>query len=252
MTFLYVDSHCHLDKYSRPHIVARAAARDRVQAIAVTELPSSFRRFKAHLGQPSGVQLAVGFHPLALSRSVLRERDLFVQNLPMCDFVGEIGLDYARGSSERAKQRETLGWILDREGIDRKVLSVHSRGAERDVIAALAGSHFRAILHWYTGTSVIVEKALEIGLYFSINASMLRTKKGKRLIEVIPPNRILTETDGPYGYVGGCPATPSSVPGVVESIASAWDVSYCLARSMIWENWTTLLGSAIGSSPPRH
>ena len=176
----------------------------------------------------------------------------FAENLPMCDFVGEIGLDYSKGSYERTKQREVLGWILDREDIDRKVLSVHSRGAERDVIAALTGSsNVKAILHWYTGPSVLVEKALEMGLYFSMNALMLRTKRGRRLIEVIPRNRILTETDGPYGYVGRCPATPSAIPGIVESIASAWDVSHCLARSMIWENWTTLLGSAIASSPPK-
>ena len=82
------------------------------RAVAVTELPSVFRRFKAYLGQPAGIHLAVGFHPLAVARSAQRERVIFSENLPMCDFVGEIGLDYSRGSSERIKQREILGWIL--------------------------------------------------------------------------------------------------------------------------------------------
>ena len=251
MTLFYVDSHCHLDQYSKPHVVARVAAGDEVHIVAVTELPSVYKRFRAHLGRPTGVHLAVGFHPLAVSGSALRERFLFAQNLPMCDFVGEIGLDYANGSSKPTKQRETLRWILDREGIDRKVLSVHSRCAEDDVIAALAGSHVKAILHWYTGPTVLVEKALETGLYFSINASMLRTKKGRWLMEVIPRNRVLTETDGPYAYVGRRPATPSAIPGIVESIASIWGVSHYFARSMIWKNWITLLESAMGSSPPR-
>ena len=244
MTFLYVDTHCHLDQYAKPHIVAQAAAHDRVQAVAVTELPSTYRRFKSHLGRPEGVHFALGFHPLVLSGSGSREKVLFAQTLPMCDFVGEIGLDYAKSSLDRPKQREILGWILDMEDIDRKVLSVHSRGAEKDVITALSGTKANAILHWYTGPSALVEKALEAGLYFSVNASMLRTKRGRRLIEMIPRNQILTETDGPYGYVGRYPATPSSVPGIVESIASAWCVPHCHARSIIWENWTALLRKA--------
>lgn len=248
VTFLYLDSHCHLDQYSQPQVIARLAARDRVKVVAVTELPSAYRRLRAHLGRPAGIHLALGFHPLTLPRSSQRERILFTQNLPLCDFVGEVGLDYSRGSSEWVNQRETLYWILDQDGIDQKVLSVHSRGAEEDVIAALAGSGLRAILHWYTGPRVLIEKALENGLYFSINTSMLRTKKGRMLIKLIPRNRILTETDGPYCQVGRTSATPSAIPGIVGSLASAWGVSHRRARTTIWENWIAITTIATGTS----
>ena len=240
MTLLYVDSHCHLDQYSQPQVIARHAARDGVKVIAVTELPSAYRRLKAHLGRPPGIQLALGFHPLALPSLTQREKTLFVQSLPLCDFVGEVGLDYSIDSSERVKQRKALYWILDQDGIDQKVLSVHSRGAERDLIAALAGSRARAVLHWYTGTRALAEKAIEHGLYFSINSSMLRTKKGRLLVKTIPRNRVLTETDGPYCRVDRSPATPSAIPGIVESLALAWGVSHRQAQSTIWENWIEL------------
>ena len=248
MTFAYVDSHCHLDQYSRPDVVAREAAQARVETVAVTELPSAYRRFRAHLGRPRGVHLALGFHPLALSKSSVRERALFVQHLPSCDFVGEVGLDY-RAASDRTTQRETFGWILDQSGIDQKVLSVHSRGADKDVIAALAGSGIRAILHWYTGPSALVERALEAGLYFSVNPSMLRTKKGRALVGAIPRDRLLTETDGPYVKMGRLPASPAAITRTVDSIASLWGVSHGRARSAIWENWTTLSGEP---TPPQH
>ena len=248
MTFVYVDSHCHLDQYPRPDVVVREASQARVEAVAVTELPSAYRRFRAHLGQPRGVHLALGFHPLALSRSSMREKALFVQHLPSCKFVGEVGLDY-RAASDRSAQRETFGWILDQSGIDQKILSVHSRGADKDVIAALAGSGVRAILHWYTGPSALVERALEAGLYFSVNSSMLRTKKGRTLIEATPRGRLLTETDGPYVKMGRLEASPAAIPGTVESLASIWGVSHARARSAIWENWTTLCSHP---TPPQH
>lgn len=247
MTFDYVDSHCHLDQYSQPDVVAREAVQARVEAVAVTELPSAYRRFRAHLGQPRGVHLALGFHPLALPRSSMRERALFVQHLPSCKFIGEVGLDY-RAASDRSTQRETFDWILDQNGIDQKILSVHSRGADKDVIAALAGSGVRAILHWYTGPSALVERALQAGLYFSVNSSMLRTKKGRALIEAIPRDRLLTETDGPYGKVGRLPASPAAIPETVDSLASTWGVPHGRARSVIWENWTTL-GKPADSAP---
>lgn len=39
---------------------------------------------------------------------------------------------------------------------------------------------------WGGGRGALVEKALEAGLYFSVNSAMLRTKKGRALIGAIP------------------------------------------------------------------
>ncbi len=241
MTSVYLDSHCHLDQYPRPHAVAREAAQASVETVAVTELPSAYRRFRAHLGQPRGIHLALGFHPLAATKSAQRERALFVQNLPSCDFVGEVGLDYG-AASDRSRQRATLGWILEQDGIDQKVLSVHSRRADKDAIAALSESGVKAVLHWYTGSRAQVQRALEAGLYFSVNPSMLQTKHGRALVEALPRDRLLTETDGPHVKIDRSPASPVAIPGLVESIASTWGVSHRGAQSRIWRNWVTLCG----------
>ena len=202
------------------------------------------------MGLVPGIHLSLGFHPRSVSRTPQRERAIFLQNLPRCDFVGEIGLDYSGGSPDRSDQRTLLNWILDQSGIDRKILSVHSRRAESDVISTLASSGVRAILHWYTGPKTLVDRALDSGLYFSVNASMLRTSKGRELVAIIPRHRILTETDGPYCRIGRVPETPSSIPDVIESLALAWDVPHHRARSTVWANWTALLSSTLGHSKP--
>ncbi len=39
---------------------------------------------------------------------------------------------------------------------------------------------------------------LKQGCYFSINEAMCRSKNGRAIIESIPKDRLLTETDAPY------------------------------------------------------
>ena len=54
------------------------------------------------------------------------------------------------------------------------------------------------ILHWFTGSLHQMKIALELGCFFSINPKMLKTKSGIDLIQNIPPQRILLETDAPF------------------------------------------------------
>ena len=54
------------------------------------------------------------------------------------------------------------------------------------------------IFHWYSGPIGLIPSILSCGYYFSINEAMTISKKGLSIIEKIPQNRILTETDAPF------------------------------------------------------
>jgi TatD DNase family protein len=126
--------------------------------------------------------------------------------------------------------------VLSSPSIADRVLSVHSRGAEAETIAALTDAGVTAILHWYSGALKHAERALEAGLYFSVNAAMLRTHKGSRLIRALPRERVLTETDGPYVAHG---ARASALPTYRRScgdLAGAWS---CDPRRRDSESGTT-------------
>ncbi len=43
-----------------------------------------------------------------------------------------------------------------------------------------------------------MERAIEIGCYFSVNPRMLETKSGVEVIKKIPYDRMLLETDAPF------------------------------------------------------
>ena len=54
------------------------------------------------------------------------------------------------------------------------------------------------VIHWFTGTPIQAKRAVELGCYFSVNSSMLKSKRSRTVMSNIPVNRLLTETDGPF------------------------------------------------------
>ena len=120
-------------------------------------------------------------------------------------------------------------------------LSVHSRGAEREVIRLLGEAKLPAVLHWYTGPIGAVDDALAAGLYFSFNAAMTRSKRFASLARTIPIERVLLETDGPYAKSAGRPAQPHELAEVARDIAHVWGRDQASAISTIVENQRRLL-----------
>jgi len=96
------------------------------------------------------------------------------------------------------------------------------------------------ILHWYTGSASIAERALAAGLYFSINPSMLRTKAGGRLLALLPRDRVLTETDGPFCRLGSRECRPADVLPVVKTFGRLWGLEDREAADQVVSNLTRL------------
>lgn len=61
----------------------------------------------------------------------------------------------------------------------------------------------------------MLEQAVAQGCYFSLNPAMMRSANGRRIADLLPPDRVLTETDGPFVQVGGRQARPADVATVV-------------------------------------
>jgi TatD DNase family protein len=54
------------------------------------------------------------------------------------------------------------------------------------------------IFHWYCGPLSLIPEIISEGYYFSINEAMTLSISGKKIIERIPADRILTESDAPF------------------------------------------------------
>ena len=241
----FFDTHCHLDLYPDPRAVVSEAERTQTYVVAITNTPSVFQATKQLIGSSRFVRPALGLHPeLAVERQ--GELPLFQQLLPQTRYVGEVGLDFVTSDRQvRLTQQRVFSQILEWSHLaGDKILTIHSRRAEKEVVEAI-GAKFRgaAILHWYSGSLAVVEQALTNGLYFSINPAMTRSKRFSELVRLIPTDRLLTETDGPFVQIGQRSALPQDVAQVVTVLASTWQTTPEEVGKVLFANLRKLLGA---------
>jgi len=243
-----VDAHCHIDLFERPAEIVAAAERDRVYTIAVTNAPSVFEHTQNLVRGSRYVRAALGLHP-ELVATHAKELSRFLSYISRTRYIGEVGLDYVTSDQEnRASQRKVFGSILGLcAEAGSKVLTIHSRRAAKDVIAAI-GESFpgKAIMHWFTGTRKELEKAIRVGLYFSVNPAMASSERGKLLVAAMPPERVLTETDGPFVQIQNRRATPADVKAVLPILASMWQIDVPTVQARLIANFRRLLEDASG------
>jgi TatD DNase family protein len=48
----------------------------------------------------------------------------------------------------------------------------------------------KVILHWYNGDEYWLNKFLQLGMYFSVNANMINSYKGSKLLRLIPIDKL--------------------------------------------------------------
>lgn len=115
--------------------------------------------------------------------------------------VGEIGLDYYRDWSPRSVQQEVFRAQLDLAVALGLPVSVHSRDAEADTVAAIRASGIRGgVMHCFLGSYDMACQLLDLGFYLSV-AGPVTFKSGQAIRELVaklPSDRLLVETDAPY------------------------------------------------------
>ena len=194
-----IDTHCHFDMMSSPerYIEERELRGDIV--IGMTNAPSHFQMGYQYVQHFKHIRLALGFHPL-LAHELQEELPSFERLIDETSYVGEIGLDFSReGVVTQKIQIKSLERILAIVSGKNKIISVHSRNAELQLLSLLKKYHIKnVIFHWYSGDLSLVPYILDAGYYFSINEAMVSTLKGRKIIGSLPSDRILTETDSPF------------------------------------------------------
>jgi TatD DNase family protein len=237
-----LDGHCHLDRYEDPVAVMKTADTRGVFVVAVTNLPSHFVAGRPHVRPYKRIRLALGLHPLTATLHA-PERALFARLLPSTSFVGEVGLDFTKeGRATEKQQLETFRFVARLVAQSPKFVTLHSRGAERAVLDTLTEFGVSgAVFHWYTGSDAVLAEIVKAGHFFSVNPSMMSSSNGRRVIESIPPDRVLTESDGPYGRVAGASCNPWDIAAAENFLARLWRKSAEEVRALVWENFKHVL-----------
>ena len=127
-----------------------------------------------------------------------KEFDYIIKNKENIIAIGEIGLDYSTNEMIN-KQKEIFYKILELSERLKKPIIVHSRKAEKEVLEILETTKIKkAIMHCFTANMNLVNKASDLGFYFSIPPIITRLKHFQTLVEKISLKQILTESDSPF------------------------------------------------------
>lgn len=238
-----IDFHCHLDLYPDPHAIAATCSERGIYVLSVTTTPSAWQG-SASIGKSSErIRTALGIHP-QIAHERRAELPLFDELLSQTRYVGEIGLD---GAPEFRPHWTAQIAVFDHilaacSRIGGRILSVHSRRASAAVLDRLE-SHNGAgvpVLHWFTGSRRDLERAILLGCWFSVGPAMLRSDKGKKLTSMMPRDRVLTESDGPFAQIDGVAIMPWQVDEAVRALADLWSLSPAEAERVTHGNLRVL------------
>lgn len=239
-----IDSHCHLDLYPDPSEVIRGCITRGMYVLSVTTTPSAWAGTSALAKGANHIRTALGLHPqLAHERKM--ELALFDRLLPETKYVGEVGLD---GSPELSEHWQDQILVFEHilsscQNQGGRIISIHSRRAVPAVLERLESYPDAGvpILHWYSGSNRDLQKAISLGCWFSIGPLMMLSKKGMGLVSQIPPDRVLTETDGPFLFFNGRQALPWDVAATVSKLAELWGVQIEAVQQRLQNNLRNLV-----------
>ncbi len=213
---MWIDSHCHLnhegirEKGNASALVdaARQAGVDGLMSVCclISEETEELRSIASH---SQNVWYSIGTHPH--NAGVEAEKQYSVDDIVKIAHsdskiiaLGETGLDYFYDNAPRGDQKlsfeKHIAACID-SGLP---MIVHTRDAEENTYDIMKengqGSSLSGVMHCFSGSQWLADKALDMGFYISFSG-IITFKKADELREtakIVPLDKVLVETDAPF------------------------------------------------------
>ena len=206
----YFDAHVHANLMDSPLNVARSSHDAGLAFFTCGVTPQDYLELSPQLTQ-GNIRVGLGAHPGYISDGRVTQKDieLLLELMEQTPYLGEIGLDFSSRycvDELQELQVKTFTKICTRSAeLSRnsqpRVLSMHTVRSVDAVLDILeqtgAAQACIPIIHWFSGSSNELQRAIKLGCWFSIGEMSLKTKRGREYAKVYPKDRLLTETDLP-------------------------------------------------------
>lgn len=233
----FIDTHCHLDQILEKLGLGdfEALRRDYLtpdfEACLTVSCDPDAIEPALKLMEHEGVYGAFGIHPHDAARYTpdVEARIAAALKHPKCAAYGEIGLDYHYDSSPRDVQRENFAHQLGIGIAAGKPLVIHTREAEDDTLAIMreyVPRDWPVHVHCFTSSRGLAEALLadfgNLHIGFTGIVTFRNADDVRDTARIVPLNRLLVETDGPYLAPAphrGKPAHPGHIPLIIDKLA---------------------------------
>ncbi len=204
---MYFESHAHYDDErfddDRDELLASFPAEGIETVVNSSSDIASSRASIALAEKYPFFYASVGVHPHEVSK--MREADIDtlreLSKHPKVVAIGEIGLDFYYDLSPRDDQRY---WFKRQLALAEELympVIIHSRDASQECFDIISASNVRkGVIHCYSGSAPMAQDYADMGFYIGIGGSLTfkNNKKTVEVVEKLPLEKILIETDSPY------------------------------------------------------
>ncbi|MEG0895545.1 MAG: TatD family hydrolase [Oscillospiraceae bacterium] len=143
---------------------------------------------------------SVGIHPHQASEfKDVSEIEKLLDN-PKVVAIGEIGLDYHYDFSPRETQIKVFEEQL-KFAVQKNIpVIIHSREATKDTMDLLNKYKPKGVVHCFSGSAQTAKEVISLGMYIGFTGSITfkNNKKASGVINEVPLDKLLLETDCPY------------------------------------------------------
>lgn len=176
---------------------------------------------------------------------ILKEIEKIAQENKKVVAIGEIGLDYYWEKEEKMRKLQKIAFI-EQIKIANKIelpIVIHTREAVMDTIQILKENNVKnkGIFHCCPLNRELVKEALKLGFYISFAGPITfkNSKNANEIIEMVPNDKMLIETDSPYlapEPVRGTRNNPINVKYIAQKVADVKKLSLEEVAKMTYEN----------------
>jgi TatD DNase family protein len=241
-----IDAHAHLDGYGELLDDALSEIRsERIFTVATAMDPPSYIQLREIGARCDLVLPLFGIHPKRAPQYAARLPELgrIIEAAPA---IGEIGLDFhwVKDHSQDLAQRKVLEYFLAAAREQNKIVNLHTKGGERQILDLLERYHIRrAIIHWYSGPLDILCALIAFGAYFTVGVELTRSERIQEIAHSVPDHLLLTETDNPGGlkWLTGSVGMPGEIVNVVNALAALRRTSPSAIEQTVHQNFLRLI-----------
>lgn len=202
----HVNLHAEAYQDDLSEVMGRARAAGITRYLAICDRLDHFPQVLEIANAAQDVWCSVGTHPHHAKdfEDTVPETLIDLAKHERVVAIGETGLDMHYGYSELDQQIASFKTHIKACQATGLPVIVHTREADRetaDVLeTAYAEQAFPILLHCYTGGQELADRALALGAYVSVSGilSFKNAKDVRAVIETVPADRIILETDCPY------------------------------------------------------
>ncbi len=238
MTYL-IDTHFHLDYYPNYKELYDYINESKQYTLCMTNSPGIYKSCCRILGETKYIKFAMGLHPKSRDLTI-NDFNQFISMSFMTNYFGEIGLDFSNSKKHVSKEKQLLYFdeIVKIASNHNKLMSIHLRKSENYAIEILNKYQpQKAVIHWFNGSKKQLEELIHLNCYFSVNTNMLT--KSKEMVRLIPKDKILVESDGPFTKLQNKKFYPQLLQSAYNEIAIKTEIDEF--KSIVYENFTTLV-----------